>query len=207
MLTTFTINKQIKVLQNSVMQNNTVVYSNDDKVYIIDPSFDAKEVYKQYKDYKQKYVILTHSHFDHIGDVEALNNFADTIYMSSQVKEHKKELVFNIFFNTDKLDWDKVQFIEDKQGLDGISFYHTPGHSIDSMCVVIDDVIVAGDHIFPEAIGRTDLPTSNSKQMYQSILYFKQILKDKDIEIMVPGHGRYLSIEELFKINHYLLAN
>ncbi len=206
MLTTFTINKHVKVLQNSVMQNNTVVYCNNDKVYIIDPSFDASEIYKQFNDYKHKYVILTHSHFDHIGKVEALNTFADVIYMSNKVKENKKNLTPDIFFDTTLLNWDKVQFIQDKQELDGMTFYHTPGHSIDSMCVVIGDIIAAGDHIFPEAIGRTDLPTSNPQQMYQSILYFKQIIRDQKINLMIPGHGRYLSIDELLEINHYLLV-
>ncbi len=206
MLTTLTINKHIKVLQNSVMQNNTIVYFKDDNVYIIDPSFVAKDVYKQYKDYKHKYVILTHSHYDHIGDVDALNNFADIIYMSSKVKEHKKQMVSNIFYDTDKLDWNKVQFVDDKQTIHDMTFYHTPGHSIDSMCLIIGDIILSGDHVFPEAIGRTDLPTGNPTQMYQSILYFKQILKDKEIKLMIPGHGRYLSIDELFEINHYLLV-
>ncbi len=202
----FTINKQIKILQNSVMENNTIIYCIDDSVYVIDPSFEASSIYQQYNNFKNKYVILTHSHFDHIGDVLSLNQFAHKIYMSSAVKDIKNQLDKKIFYDIDLLDWNKVEFIDDKQVIGDIHFYHTPGHSADSMCIVIGDVMIAGDHVFATAIGRTDLPTSNPKQMYESILYFKEILKDKNIQVMIPGHGKYVSVEDLLKFNHYLLV-
>ncbi len=207
-MTNFTINKHVKVLQNSVMQNNTVVYFNDDKVYIIDPSFEATSIYQDYQDYKNKVVILTHSHYDHIGNVSALNNFADVIIMSAKVKLNKKQMTSDIFFDTHELNWDKVKFVEDGDVYDNLRFYHTPGHSIDSMCVSINnEIMISGDHVFCNSIGRTDLPTSSPQQMIESLQYFKKVLKDNpSIHLVIPGHGKYVSVEELLDINHYLLV-
>ncbi len=100
---TFTLNKQVKIYQNSVMENNTIVVSTPDKVFVIDPSFRASQIYQEYKDVPHRYVILTHCHYDHIGNLEALNEFAHEIIMSSKVKDHKTKMMPNIFFEVDKL--------------------------------------------------------------------------------------------------------
>lgn len=204
---TFTINKQLKIYQNSVMQNNTIVYTQDDTVYIIDPSFQAAELYQQYNDFKHKFIILTHSHYDHIGDVEKLSQWADTIYVSSAVKKHKKEMQNQVFFDHQLLTWDKVQYVDNKEKINNIQCFHTPGHSADSMCLLIGDVLISGDHIFYTAIGRTDLPTSNPQQMHESILYFKKILDDYHVKMIIPGHGKYCSKDELLTVNFYLQTN
>ena len=186
------------------MQNNTIVVLQSNQVFIIDPSFDAEQIYKEYKGVEHKYVILTHCHYDHIGNLEALNQFADQIIMSDKVKDNKKKMLSDIFFATDKLAWDKVKFVHDKMTYKGFTFFQTPGHSIDSMCVLYGSVLASGDHIFYASIGRTDLATSDDQQMYQSILYFKQFIDAYRVEIVIPGHGQYLNVDLLKEVNPYL---
>ena len=47
---------------------------------------------------------------------------------------------------------------------------HTPGHSKDSMCLLLEDhLIFTGDTLFVGNCGRTDLPGSDAKEMYYSL--------------------------------------
>ena len=46
---------------------------------------------------------------------------------------------------------------------------HTPGHTPGSQCFVVDGKLVAGDTLFLEGCGRTDLPGSDPDAMYESL--------------------------------------
>jgi glyoxylase-like metal-dependent hydrolase (beta-lactamase superfamily II) len=64
---------------------------------------------------------------------------------------------------------------------------HTPGHTPDSICLLIDNQkLLTGDTLFVGECGRTDLPGGNSKQMYNSL--FNKILKLNDEIEVYPGH-------------------
>jgi rhodanese-related sulfurtransferase len=46
---------------------------------------------------------------------------------------------------------------------------HTPGHTRDSMCLLVEDVLLTGDTLLIGATGRTDLPTGNPEALYESL--------------------------------------
>ena len=50
-----------------------------------------------------------------------------------------------------------------------IELLHTPGHTPGSQCFLVDGMLVAGDTLFLEGCGRTDLPGSDSEAMYESL--------------------------------------
>ena len=50
-----------------------------------------------------------------------------------------------------------------------ITLMHTPGHTPGSQCFVVDDTLVAGDTLFLDGCGRTDLPGSDPDAMYESL--------------------------------------
>ena len=50
-----------------------------------------------------------------------------------------------------------------------ITLVHTPGHTPGSQCFLVDDRLVAGDTLFLEGCGRTDLPGSDPDAMYESL--------------------------------------
>ena len=74
-----------------------------------------------------------------------------------------------------------------------IKCLHTPGHSIDSMCYLInDEILFSGDTVFSVAVGRTDLPTGNTNELIKSL---NRIL-NLDFNLLYTGHGRPSSKHE-----------
>ena len=68
-----------------------------------------------------------------------------------------------------------------------IQILFTPGHSEDSVCLIIDNsALVTGDTLFVGSCGRTDLPGGNVDKMYDS-LYNRIINLDKSLTVF-PGH-------------------
>jgi hydroxyacylglutathione hydrolase len=66
---------------------------------------------------------------------------------------------------------------------------HTPGHTQGSISLWIpaENKLVAGDTLFRDSIGRTDLPGGNSRQILRSI--HDKLLALEDSAVVIPGHG------------------
>src|SRR5439155_22495731 len=50
-----------------------------------------------------------------------------------------------------------------------IRVLHTPGHTADSMCLVLPDRVLTGDTLLLGSLGRTDLPTGNAEVLWDSL--------------------------------------
>jgi glyoxylase-like metal-dependent hydrolase (beta-lactamase superfamily II) len=67
-----------------------------------------------------------------------------------------------------------------------IKMIHTPGHTPGSQCFLVDGRLVAGDTLFLEGCGRTDLPGADPLAMYESI--HTRLARVPDEAILFPGH-------------------
>jgi glyoxylase-like metal-dependent hydrolase (beta-lactamase superfamily II)/rhodanese-related sulfurtransferase len=63
---------------------------------------------------------------------------------------------------------------------------HTPGHTRDSMCLVAEDRVFTGDTLLIGATGRTDLPSGDPEQLYDSL--FGKLLKLDPALLVFPAH-------------------
>jgi len=68
----------------------------------------------------------------------------------------------------------------------GVRLIHTPGHTPGSQCFLVEGRLVAGDTLFLEGCGRTDLPGSDPEQMYDSLV--NRLAKLPDNTVVYPGH-------------------
>lgn len=66
-----------------------------------------------------------------------------------------------------------------------ISLVHTPGHTPGSQCFFVDDRLIAGDTLFLDGCGRTDLPGSDPAKMAESL---RRLAEVPDSTILFPGH-------------------
>jgi glyoxylase-like metal-dependent hydrolase (beta-lactamase superfamily II) len=71
---------------------------------------------------------------------------------------------------------------------------HTPGHTQGSICLFIpaDNKVIAGDTLFRDSIGRTDLPGGDGRQILQSI--HNKLLTLPEETVVIPGHGEVTTI-------------
>ncbi|HEV2364634.1 MAG TPA: MBL fold metallo-hydrolase [Caulobacteraceae bacterium] len=63
---------------------------------------------------------------------------------------------------------------------------HTPGHTRDSMCLSMDDRVFTGDTLLIGGTGRTDLPTGDPHELYDSL--FDKVLKLPAETLVFPAH-------------------
>ncbi|HXX87599.1 MAG TPA: MBL fold metallo-hydrolase [Candidatus Acidoferrum sp.] len=143
---------------------------------VIDPSFNADEILAQVKDhgYKVKYVINTHHHSDHTAGNEEVMNASHAKLVAHRLSSVHKDVSV--------IDEDLI-----KIGKTTIKVIHTPGHTPDSICLLIDGkLLLTGDTLFVGECGRTDLPGGNPESMYDS-LFHKLMKLDDNVEVY-PGH-------------------
>ncbi len=67
-----------------------------------------------------------------------------------------------------------------------VTLLHTPGHTPGSQCFVVDGCLLAGDTLFLDGCGRTDLPGGDSDALYESLT--QRLAKLPDETVLYPGH-------------------
>ncbi len=143
---------------------------------VVDSSYNADEIIKILKtqNLRLKYVINTHGHSDHTaGNTELKSIFG------AKIVTHKLSKV-NCDVRVEDGDVIKVGTIP-------LKIIYTPGHTIDSICILVDNQkLLTGDTLFVGECGRTDMPGGSSKSMYDSL--FNKILKLEDNIEVYPGH-------------------
>jgi glyoxylase-like metal-dependent hydrolase (beta-lactamase superfamily II) len=86
---------------------------------------------------------------------------------------------------------------------------YTPGHTEGSCCFYMDaeqtggsPILISGDTLFEESVGRTDLPTGDMHDLVESVR--GKLFALPDNTIVYPGHGGFTSIEHEKKYNYYV---
>lgn len=121
------------------------------------------------------YVVDTHTHADHFTASLELARRLDVPRVM-----HRDSVAPDVDVRLD----DGETLIAGKLRIRAIT---TPGHTEDSMSLVLPDRVLTGDTLLRGATGRTDLPTGNPDQLYDS-LFGKLLLLD-DALAVYPGHN------------------
>jgi hydroxyacylglutathione hydrolase len=143
---------------------------------VVDPSFNVNIIMQILRDEKLilKYIFNTHGHGDHTAGNESLKRAFNAKVVAHKSSGISKDISVN---DGDILTVGKIQ----------IKVIHTPGHTLDSICLLINNKkLLSGDTLFVGECGRTDLPGGNTKELYHS-LFNKLVKLDDDIEVY-PGH-------------------
>ena len=204
------ISNNFYYIQNSVMGNNSYILINKFFCFIVDPSWNTDKLISFIESEKLilKGIILTHLHYDHVGDTKKLlYNFDNVkIIVSTLGKEIVENTSNRIFINDKDFKNNNFMYVEDEEVIENglIKFLQTPGHSQCSMCITFENRILTGDHIFVDEVGRTDLEYSNPKVMGISIKKFKDYVDKNRIHDVYPGHNEFGTMKIILEKNKYL---
>jgi glyoxylase-like metal-dependent hydrolase (beta-lactamase superfamily II) len=146
-------------------------------------------------------VLATHYHPDHVGgdmmgfSLAGVAELLDRVEVPIHVHRDEARYVTAVTGVSDALalhdSGDTVTV-----GSVGIQLVHTPGHTPGSQCFLVDGrlpggrgaspMLIAGDTLFLEGCGRTDLPGGDAEQMYFSLT--QRLGKVPDETVLYPGH-------------------
>ena len=160
---------------------------------VIDPAYDIKGILgvAEADGMRITGALATHYHPDHIG--------GDMMgYTISGVRELLALHPVPIHVQADEAPWiqrttdtSTTDLVEHRSGdvvMVGaipVELIHTPGHTPGSQCFFVDNRLVAGDTLFLEGCGRTDLPGSDPAAMYDSLQTLGAMPEGT---VVFPGH-------------------
>jgi hydroxyacylglutathione hydrolase len=146
-------------------------------------------------------LILTHSHWDHIGDAHKLSEA-----LKLPVWAHRADTPNCLRPGADGVPcWMPMKAVGvDRQLEDGEQLtlgesqwrvLHTPGHTPGGICLWQPDqhLLITGDTLFKGTYGRTDLTTGHPQQMRQSLM---RLIALPSQTLFFPGHGASSTLRE-----------
>ncbi len=161
---------------------------------VVDPAYDTAGLVAAATedDMTVSGALITHFHPDHCGGsmmgyaIEGISQLLEHTPVPIHVQAAEAALVTKTTGVTapDLVSHDPGDIVT--VGEIPIELVHTPGHTPGSQCFLVDGCLVAGDTLFLEGCGRTDLPGGDAEELYYSIT--QRLSKVPDDAVLFPGH-------------------
>ena len=202
-----------RITLGSCATNCYFVYrEGEKKVLFFDPADQGEYLYQALtgKGFEIAAILLTHGHFDHIWGAQKLRELSGAkIYACKEEEKLLLDANMNVSEMAGRACTVKANgFLEDGQEetIADMTFrvILTPGHTGGSCCYYFenDKILISGDTLFQESVGRTDLPTGSMSMLVRSV---KEKLLPLPEEVKVyPGHGESTTIGYEKKYNPFL---
>jgi len=144
---------------------------------IVDAPAKADKIIERLKDTTPRYILLTHSHVDHIGAMTQLRQELKIPLAAhaadADVLSPPPEIMLE--------DGDTIEF-----GKIRMAVSHTPGLTPGGLCFITGGHLLSGDTLFPGGPGRTNTPADFAR-IVKSIT--EKIFTLDDNTQVYPGHG------------------
>lgn len=198
----------ITIFQSALFKTNTTVINTDDVILVVDPAWLPEEVLniKHYvesiRQNRPLFLMFTHSDYDHIIGYKAFD--ATKVFVSKTMADNPdKEKIIEQILEFDEqyyidrpypIEYPNGDFtvfrdgVQYRQGNTKMTFYLTPGHTADSMMIVIWQLglCIAGDYL-----SNVEFPfIYHSSVDYVNTLEKLPVIHDRNwFTRMIPGHG------------------
>ena len=187
----------IRKLVVGPLENNCFMIADEKtaECLVTDPGDEPDRILDLIKEnnFKVKYILCTHAHFDHVGALpEVKEETGAKIVLHSDdlvIYRNATEAAKSWGFEIDPLPEPDLLVSEgDILRLGALEFrvLHTPGHSPGGICIYGEGILITGDTLFAGSVGRTDLYGGDVKKLKTS---FKRLMSLPDETRVLPGHG------------------
>jgi glyoxylase-like metal-dependent hydrolase (beta-lactamase superfamily II) len=193
------------ILPVGLLQCNCSIFGDEQsrEAIVIDPGDEVDKITTELERHqlKVKAIVITHAHIDHVSGAQKLRAATGApVYMN----ERDRELLDALDVQAQWLgvrtppppEIDAAATAGTVLRLGPAEFHVllTPGHTQGSLSLWIpqENKLVAGDTLFRDSIGRTDLPGGDSRQILASIK--TQLLTLPQDAAVIPGHGANTTI-------------
>jgi glyoxylase-like metal-dependent hydrolase (beta-lactamase superfamily II) len=206
-----------EILPVGLLQCNCSVFGDESsrEGLVVDPGDEVDEILDIVRKHglAVKAIVITHAHIDHIGGAQKLKAATGApVYLNPNDAELQAMLDVqagwlgvrppeNVEIDSAAKDGDRLQL-----GTTDIQILHTPGHTQGSICLWMpaEGRLVAGDTLFRDSIGRTDLPGGDGRQIIRSI--HDKLLTLPEETVVIPGHGPNTTIGREKEVNPFVGA-
>lgn len=161
---------------------------------VVDPAYDVDAILETLAgdDMVLTGVLATHYHPDHVGGdmmghaIAGVADLKQRVDVPVHVQTEESEFVAKVTgLESSDLTTHSSGDVVSVGEID-ITLIHTPGHTPGSQCFLVENNLVAGDTLFLEGCGRTDLPGGDPSALYASLT--QRLSKVPDSAILYPGH-------------------
>jgi hydroxyacylglutathione hydrolase len=208
-----------EILPVGLLQCNCSVFGDETtrEALVIDPGDQIADILAIVKkhDLRVKAIVITHAHIDHIGGAAKLKAATGApVYMNDRDRELYRQIGTQAAWlgmrepESTEIDAPAEEGatleLGGELGTTAFHILHTPGHTQGSVSIWIpaENKLIAGDTLFRDSIGRTDLPGGDSRQILRSI--HSKLLTLPEDAVVVPGHGPKTTIGREKELNPFL---
>ena len=182
------------------------------EIVIVDPATcpDYLIGHVESNGYVPKAIFITHGHFDHIMGIDGwVKEFDIPVYIHEDEKKIIEDPAMNLSASFGpSYSYKNVTCLKDGEEIKVAGFdftvIHTPGHTSGGCCYYCEaeEVLISGDTLFYQSVGRSDFPTGSMATLVRSIKEKLFCLPD---EVMVyPGHNDYTCIADEKRYNPFI---
>ena len=189
-----------EILPVGILQCNCSIFGDElsHEAVVIDPGDEIQRILAILAKHqlRVKAIIITHAHIDHIGGAQKLKAATGApVYMNANDQPLSEQLDTQAAWlgmatpERTKIDVDAKEGEKVALGPAEFHILHTPGHTQGSISLWIpaENKLIAGDTLFRDSIGRTDLPGGDGRQILRSI--HEKLLALPETTVVIPGHG------------------
>ena len=204
-----------EILPVGLLQCNCSIFGDEHshEALVVDPGDEIDDILEivQGHGLTVKAIVITHAHIDHIGGAQKLKQATGApVYMNAADDELRRHMDMQAGWlgiatpetaeiDVNARDGDRL-FIGETE----VHVLHTPGHTQGSISLWMpgEQKLVAGDTLFRDSIGRTDLPGGDGRQILRSI--HEKLVPLPGETTVIPGHGENTTIQRERQLNPFL---